>query len=139
MAGPHLQRPINVYATEMAEVSSRTPLHQPQESGGGSGVAVEVAETTGIGRRMEDGNDITDPPINAIVTRGSSKEETDLEGSTKRRRSKHRPLLRRLFNYVKNTLIGTKSSADGNTTFYPLKPKSNSLYFKLFSILSLTL
>ncbi|XP_055709072.1 Kv channel-interacting protein 4-like isoform X2 [Phlebotomus papatasi] len=112
MAGPHLQRPINVYATEMAEVSSRTPLHQPQEGGGGSGVTVEVAETAGIGRRMEDGNDITDPPINAIVTRGSSKEETDVEGSTKRRRSKHRPLLRRLFNYVKNTLIGTKSSAD---------------------------
>ncbi|XP_055681196.1 Kv channel-interacting protein 4-like [Lutzomyia longipalpis] len=110
MAGPHSQRPINVYATEMAEVSSRTPLHQAPEAG--RGVAVEVAETTGIGRRAEDGNDVTEPPINAIVTRGSSKEEADVEGTTKRRRNKHRPLLRRLFNYVKNTLIGTKSSAD---------------------------
>ncbi|XP_059615647.1 Kv channel-interacting protein 4-like isoform X2 [Phlebotomus argentipes] len=110
MAGPHSQRPINVYATEMAEVSSRTPMHQPQQAGGGA--AVEVAETVGIGQRTEEGVDGAEQSVNAIATRGASKEEGDVEGSTKRRRNKHRPLLRRLFNYVRNTLIGTKSSAD---------------------------
>ncbi|GAB0094088.1 Kv channel-interacting protein 4 isoform X1 [Sergentomyia squamirostris] len=108
MAGPHSQRPINVYATEMAEVS-RTPLQQ--QRGCASSGCRGVVETASIGRTA-DGNDVTEPPINAIITRGSSKEDGDVECSTKHRRSKHRPLLRRLFNYVKNTLIGSKSAGN---------------------------